>query len=72
MEHIPGILNPNNDLSKPLDYTLHAQDYQRILGYYTWISKIIVNDWRGVEIVCETNEPDVHMSLFTGSLYWIV
>lgn len=34
MEHIPGILNPSNDLTKPLGYVLHACHCQQIMGNY--------------------------------------
>jgi len=35
MKHIPGILNPSNDLTKPLGYVLHACHCQKIMGHYT-------------------------------------
>ena len=35
MEHIPGILNLRNDLTKLLDYVLHACHCQQIMGHYT-------------------------------------
>ena len=35
MEHIPGILNPSDDMTKPLGYVLHARHCQQIMGHYT-------------------------------------
>ena len=35
MEHIPGILNPSDNLTKPLGYVLHACHCKRIIGHYT-------------------------------------
>ena len=35
MEHIPGVINPSNDLTKPLGYVLHARHCRRIMGHYT-------------------------------------
>ena len=35
MEHIPGVINPSDDLTKPLGYVLHARHCRRIMGHYT-------------------------------------
>ena len=35
MEHIPGILNPSDNMTKPLGYVLHARYYRQIMGDYT-------------------------------------
>ena len=35
IEHIPGILNPSNDLTKLLGYVLHARHCRRIMGHFT-------------------------------------
>ena len=35
MEHIPGILNPSKDFTKPLDYVLHSRHCRQIMGHYT-------------------------------------
>ena len=35
MDHIPGILNPADDLTKPLGWVLHNRHARRILGHYT-------------------------------------
>ena len=34
LEHIPGILNPSDDLTKPLGWVLHARHCRRIMGHY--------------------------------------
>ena len=34
MQHIPGIINPSNDLTKLLGYVLHAHHCCRIMGHY--------------------------------------
>ena len=33
-QHIRGILNPSDDLTKPLGYVLHSRHYCRIMGHY--------------------------------------
>ena len=35
--HCPGILNPADDLTKPLGWVLHSRHARRIMGHYTWI-----------------------------------
>ena len=35
MEHIPGVLNLSDDLTKPLGYILHARHCQQIMGHYS-------------------------------------
>ena len=35
LEHIPGILNPCDDMTKPLGYVLHAKHCRHIMGHYT-------------------------------------
>ena len=37
MEHIPGILNPSDDLTKPLGWVLHSRHARRIMGHYIWL-----------------------------------
>jgi hypothetical protein len=32
--HIAGILNPSDDLSKPLGWILHARHCRRLMGHY--------------------------------------
>jgi len=34
MRHIPGILNPADDMTKPLGWVLHARHARRIMGHY--------------------------------------
>ena len=34
MEHIPGTLNPSDDLTKPLGWMLHARHCRRTMGHY--------------------------------------
>ena len=34
MKHIPGVLNPLDDMNKPLNWVLHARHCQRIMGHY--------------------------------------
>ena len=33
--HIPGVINPINNLTKPLGWVLHSCHYQRFMGHYT-------------------------------------
>ncbi len=33
MKHIPGIINPADDLTKPLGYVLHSRHCQYIMGH---------------------------------------
>ena len=33
--HCPGILNPTDDLTKPLSWVLHSCHARRIMGHYT-------------------------------------
>jgi hypothetical protein len=33
MEHIPGIINPSDDLTKPLGWVLHARHARRLMGH---------------------------------------
>jgi hypothetical protein len=35
MRHIPGILNPADDLTKPLGWVLHSRHCRRLMGHYT-------------------------------------
>jgi len=35
MHFIPGMLNPSNDLTKPLGWVLHTRHARRLMGYYT-------------------------------------
>ena len=34
MQHIQGILNPSDDMTKPLGWVLHARHCHRIMGHY--------------------------------------
>jgi hypothetical protein len=34
MSHIAGILNPSDDLIKPLGWVLHSRHCRRIMGHY--------------------------------------
>ena len=34
MKHIPGVLNPSDDMTKPLGWVLHARHCRRIMGHY--------------------------------------
>ena len=34
MKHIPGILNPSDDMIKPLGWVLHARHCRFIIGHY--------------------------------------
>jgi hypothetical protein len=34
MSHIAGILNPSDDLTKPLGWVLHSRHCRRIMGHY--------------------------------------
>ena len=33
--YIPGTLNPSDDLTKPLVWTLHARNCQQTMGHYS-------------------------------------
>ena len=33
MQHIPGIMNPSDDLAEPLGWVLHSQHTQRGMGH---------------------------------------
>ena len=35
MLHIPGVINPADDLTKPLGWVLHARHARRFMGHYT-------------------------------------
>ena len=35
VKHIPGIINPLDDLTKPFGYVSRAHHYHRIMGHYT-------------------------------------
>ena len=35
MEHIDGILNPADDLTKPLGWILHSRHARRLMGHYS-------------------------------------
>ena len=35
MFHIPGIINPSDDLTKPLGWVLHGRHSRRLMGHYT-------------------------------------
>ena len=51
MEHIPGVLNASDDLTKPLGWVLHSCHACHIMGHYpppwciwpTGTSRLIVN-----------------------------
>jgi hypothetical protein len=34
MAHIPGVINPADDLTKPLGWVLHARHARRVMGHY--------------------------------------
>jgi len=34
MEHIPGIVNPSDDLTKPLGWMLHARHFRSTMGHF--------------------------------------
>ena len=34
MKHIPGVVNPSDDLTKALGFILHARHCRRIMGHY--------------------------------------
>ena len=34
MKHIPGILNPSDNMTKPFGWVLHARHCRRIMGHY--------------------------------------
>ena len=34
LHHIPGIINPSNDLTKPLGWVLHSRHMPRLMGHY--------------------------------------
>ena len=34
MKHIPGIINPSDDFTKPVGYILHARHCRHIMGHY--------------------------------------
>ena len=36
MEHIPGVINPSDDLTKPLGWVLHARHCRRMMGHYLY------------------------------------
>ena len=35
MRHIPGVINPPDDLSKPLGWVLHSRHARRMMGHHT-------------------------------------
>ena len=35
MEHIPGVLNPSDNMTKPLGYVLHVRHCHQSIGHYT-------------------------------------
>ena len=39
MLHIPGIINPSDDLTKPLGWVLHARHARRVMGHYGWLNR---------------------------------
>ena len=41
MKHIPGIINPSDDLTKPLGWVLHARHVRRIMGHSAAISTLL-------------------------------
>eukprot|EP00980_Cylindrotheca_fusiformis_P018583 scaffold6159_cov207-Cylindrotheca_fusiformis.AAC.1 len=34
LHHIPGIINPSDDLTKPLGWILHSRHCRRLMGHY--------------------------------------
>ena len=34
LRHIPGVINPPDDLTKPLGWILHSRHARRIMGHY--------------------------------------
>ena len=34
LRHIPGVINPADDLTKPLGWVLHSRHARRIMGHY--------------------------------------
>lgn len=34
LSHIPGVINPSDDLTKPLGWVLHGRHARRIMGHY--------------------------------------
>ena len=34
VEHIPGVINPSDDLTKPLGWVLHSRHARRLMGHY--------------------------------------
>ena len=35
LRHIPGTINPSNDLTKPLGWVLHSRHCRRLMGHFT-------------------------------------
>ena len=40
MEHLPGILNPSDDLTKPLGWVLHARHARRSMEHHEIGSRV--------------------------------
>ena len=34
LDHIPGVLNPSDDLTKPLGWVLHSRHARRMMGHH--------------------------------------
>jgi hypothetical protein len=42
MSHVPGVLNPSDDLSKPLGWILHSRHCRRFMGHLSPCHKSLV------------------------------
>ena len=60
LHHIPGILNPADDLTKPLGWVLHSRHARRLMGHFTHPPSSILDPCQqrsgeGVELVKPIN-----------------
>ena len=43
MQHVPGVINPADDVTKPLGWMLHSRHARRIVGHYPFNSPLGVS-----------------------------
>ena len=71
MEHLPGFLNPSDDLTKPLGWVLHACHAHRSMGHYKIGSPFeasLFSHWLSTRMETqEAGEGDVPNSRATAS-----
>ena len=42
-QHVPGVINPADDVTKPLGWMLHSRHARRIVGHYPFNSPLGVS-----------------------------